>query len=229
MKIILLKHAFAIAIIASTMLSCRLFSAAPSVPSAPSIPEGSAVPLFTDDFSNSDSGWETENTPDDTIEYANGGLRIEDWSAEWFAWSNLGDKTFKDIHVEITAKNETQQEGYSFGLMCNRQGENIAFYYFVISASGEYGIGKSLNADEFEFLTNNNQWAESSHIAKDAASYRIGADCGHGTLTLYVDGNKIDSVSDTTFTEGRVGLILWSGEESAGPVTFDDFIITALK
>ena len=66
-------------------------------------------------------------------------------------------------------------------------------------------------------------------IAENAASYRIGADCGNGTLTLYVDGNQIASVSDTTYTTGRVGVIAWSGDEApAADVLFDDFVVTRL-
>lgn len=216
------RHIFVLVIIFSTMLACQLVS-----PASPA--SGSSEVLFTDDFSNSNSGWELENTSDDIIEYANGGLRIKDWSTQWFAWSTLGGKSFKDVHVEVTAKNESREEGYSFGLMCNRQGEKIAFYYFLISGYGDYLIGRASDAETFTDFTSNGEWATSNLIAKDAASYRIGVDCGRGGLTLYVDSNQIASVADATYTEGGVGLILWSGQESAGPVTFDDFVITSLK
>ena len=48
-------------------------------------------------------------------------------------------------------------------------------------------------------------------------------------LTLYVDGQQIASVTDTTHGIGGVGLFTWSGEEvSAADVTFDDFMMTKL-
>ena len=58
----------------------------------------------------------------------------------------------------------------------------------------------------------------------------MGADCGiDGTLTLYVDGEVIDSVTDTTYTSGGVGLITWSGEEATNTdVSFDDYLLTDL-
>ena len=64
------------------------------------------------------------------------------------------------------------------------------------------------------FLTNNDQWASSDLITKNASSYRVGADCGNGNLTLYVDGQQIASVSDASYTSGGVAVFTWSGEEA---------------
>ena len=53
---------------------------------------------------------------------------------------------------------------------------------------------------------------------------------GQNALTLYVNGQQVDSVSDDTFTSGYVGLFVWSGEETDSTyVTFDDFVITSIK
>jgi len=80
-----------------------------------------------------------------------------------------------------------------------------------------------------EILTNNGQWETSDLIPQNASSYRLGADCGNGTLTLYVDGQQIDSVSDSTYTSGGIALFAWSGEEvQTVNVSFDDFLMTEL-
>jgi hypothetical protein len=63
-----------------------------------------------------------------------------------------------------------------------------------------------------------------------APSYRLGADCGNGVLKLYVNGQQIDSVSDRTYTTGRVGSFIWSGETvQSSVVTYDDFLIRSLE
>ena len=57
----------------------------------------------------------------------------------------------------------------------------------------------------------------------------IGADCGKGKLTLYVDGKQIASVSDSAYTTGNVALFTWSGEDvEAANVSFDNFLMTEL-
>ncbi len=54
-------------------------------------------------------------------------------------------------------------------------------------------------------------------------------DCGKGTLALYVDGQQIASVSDTTYSGGGVGLFTWSGEDATKTdVSFDDFMVAQL-
>lgn len=53
--------------------------------------------------------------------------------------------------------------------------------------------------------------------------------CGSGTLILFVNGEKVDSVQDFTYASGTVTLFAWSDEEkNATDVTFDDFITTRL-
>ncbi|MBI3163725.1 MAG: hypothetical protein HYZ24_03505, partial [Chloroflexi bacterium] len=58
---------------------------------------------------------------------------------------------------------------------------------------------------------------------------RIGADCANGKLTLYVDGQEIASVEDSTYASGGFALFVWSGDQPNGTdVSFDDFIMTQL-
>jgi len=145
----------------------------------------------------------------------------------YFVWSTPNDEDYENIHVEVTAKNDSTDATAAFGIICNLQITDTS-YYFAVTGAGEYAIGKyTLLGDEL--LTNNGEWGTSDAIISGAASYRIGADCGNGTLTLYVDGQQVDSVSDTTYTTGNVGLFAWSGEELNGTnVSFDDFVMTKL-
>ena len=66
-------------------------------------------------------------------------------------------------------------------------------------------------------------------IPQKASSYRLGVDCGNGGVTLYVNGQRIDSASDAEYTTGRIALFVWSDETANGAdITYDDFVITAL-
>jgi hypothetical protein len=114
-------------------------------------------------------------------------------------------------------------------LMCNQQTTTNDFYYFAITPAGQYVIAKAVTGQKDLFLTNNNQWEYSDFIQANASSYRVGADCGNGTLTLYVNGQKVDSISDSTYTSGGVAVFTWSGEDVASAnVSFDDFLMTKL-
>lgn len=187
-------------------------------------------PLFQDDFSVGRTKWGTGTDADSAVEYVDDALNIQVFTKNYFVWTTPNDKEYDKVHMEVTVINNGTDPTTAFGLICYKQypiDQNN--YYFAVTPAGEYAIAKAALAQDDVFLTNNNEWAKSDLIAKDAASYRIGADCGNGTLTLYVDGQQIDSISDSTYTTGGIAIFAWSGKEATSTnVSFDDFMMTKL-
>lgn len=183
--------------------------------------------LLADDFSGNDTAWGTSTDADSSVEYSNDALKFLVNRDLYFVWSTPNDEDYENIHVEVTAMNNSTDPTGAFGIICHLQITDTS-YYFAVTGAGEYAIGKYTFAGD-TLLTNNGQWGESSKIAANADSYRLGADCGNNNLTLYVDGQQVDSVSDNTYTSGNVGLFAWSGEQTNGTeVSFDDFVVRKL-
>src|SRR5512147_3199829 len=168
--------------------------------------------LLSDDFSS--SKWGTGTDKDSSIEYANGALQFVVYTKNWFVWSTPNDQSYQNVHIEVTVINNGTDETTSFGIICDKQSGGNSFYYFGITPAGQYAIVKSSEGKSDVFLTGNNQWVVSDAIAKNASSYRLGADCGNGTLTLYVNGQQIASVSDVSYNGGSFALFVWSGENA---------------
>lgn len=207
----------AIAVLVLNSLACNALSAL------------GGGPLLEDNFEGSDSNWGTGTDSESSVEYSNGGLRMQLFTQNYFVWSTPNEEDYENVHIEVTVINNGTDSTTAFGILCHQQTVTDSFYYFAVTPGGEYAIAKAALAQTDVFLTNNDQWAPSDLIAEDAASYRMGADCGNGTLTLYVDGQQIASVTDSTYVNGGVGVLTWSGEEAAsGDVTFDDFVMTKL-
>ncbi|HSG44278.1 MAG TPA: hypothetical protein VLA72_14105 [Anaerolineales bacterium] len=187
------------------------------------------APILEDDFSDSDSNWGTGTDSDRSVEYLNDALRIFVNTDFYFVWSTPTSEDYENVHIEVTARNNSDDLTGAFGIICNLQITDTS-YYFAVTGAGEYAIGKYTFAGD-TLLTNDGQWSGSDAIISGADSYRIGADCGNdGTLTLYVDGQQVDSVKDTTYSSGGVGLFAWSSEELNGTdISFDDFVMTNLK
>jgi hypothetical protein len=210
------KIFLAIACLALVALSCQAASNL-----------GGSGAILEDDFSS--ASWGTGTDATSSIEYANDALQMKVFTANYFVWSTPNDEDYENIHMEVTAINNNTDPTTAFGIMCHQQITDSG-YYVAITAAGQYAIAKSSVADKDVFLTNENTWEYSDFITPNATSYRIGADCGNGTLTLYVDGQKVDSVTDTDYTSGGVALFVWSGEDvPSADVTFDDFIMTKLS
>jgi len=184
--------------------------------------------LLEDDFAGSDTNWGIGTDTDSSVEYSNDALKFFVSKDFLFVWSTPNGEDYENIHVEVTAKNDSSDSTGAFGIICNLQITDTS-YYFAVTGAGEYAIGKHTFLGD-TILTNDGGWGTSDAVASGAGSYRIGADCGSGILTLYVDGQQIDSATDDTYETGGVGLFAWSGEELDGTdVTFDDFVVTSLK
>jgi len=225
-------HATAIVpvvLLAAVSLACSLMSSVPSIPGIPDDLPVAESSLLKDDFSDSSSGWGTGTDSDSAVEYEDGVLRMTSFREFYFTWSTPNEENYDGVHLEVTVNNESPDKRLGFGIICNQQVVDSSFHYFVVTNDGEYAIARAQIALEDVFLTNDDDWATSVAIPADASEYRVGADCGQGELTLYVNGVEIDSVSDLTFTEGGVGLFLWSDEGPSGAISYDDFIMTELE
>jgi len=205
-------------------------SVAPSTTDSLTVPtQSTGNVLLTDNFSSAQ--WGTGTDSDSSVEYANETLQMIMFTKNIFVWSHPNNRNYQNVHLEVTVVNNNTDSTTAFGLMCNWQtASKGSFYYFAITPAGQYAIAKASEGQSDIFLTNNDQFASSDLIAQDASSYRVGADCGsNGTLTLYVDGQQIASVSDVSYTEGGVAVFTWSGEEATTTnVSFDDFLMTEL-
>jgi hypothetical protein len=188
---------------------------------------GSGGAILQDDFSTAQ--WGTGTDVDSSIEYANNALQMKVFTQNYFVWSTPDDEDYENVHIEVTVLNNSTDPTTAFGIMCHQQVTDSG-YYFAITPAGQYAIAKNTVTEKDFFLTNDNTWEYSDFITPNASSYRVAVDCGNnGTLTLYVDGQQVDSVTDTDYTSGGVALFVWSGEEvDSADVSFDDFIMTRL-
>ena len=193
-------------------------------------PNSNSDVLFEDDFREGRSEWGTGTDSDSAVEYVDDALNIQLFTGNYVVWTYPNETQYENIHMEVTVTNNGTDPETAFGFFCYKQYPiDDSRYYFAVSPNGEYAIAKAALAVDDEILTNNGQWETSDLIPQNASSYRLGADCGHGTLTLYVDGQQIDSVSDSTYTTGGIALFAWSGEEvKTVNVSFDDFLMTEL-
>ena len=227
------KLFIAIACLALAALSCQALSnltggggSSTESPSTDTPQTGNVI--LEDDFSS--TGWGTGTDSDSSVEYANETLQMQVFTKAWFVWSTPNDNDYENIHMEVTAINNDTDPTTAFGIMCHQQVIDDSFYYFAITPAGQYAIAEASLAASDVFLTNEDKWEYSDFIEKNADSYRIGADCGDGKLTLYVNGQQVASVTDDTYTSGGVALFAWSGEDvTSANVSFDDFLMTELQ
>ncbi len=182
--------------------------------------------LFRDDFSSSSSGWDTGSDDTGSIQYVAGEYAIIISEADWFYWGNA-DKNFKDIRIEVTARDLGEATDPTFGIMCHyRDTDN--YYYLGIGSDGYYAIVRYADGNGTVLTGDSDEWILSEDIPLNAGTYQLAAECAHGRLALYVDSKLIAAVNDSTFTEGDIGLFAETFEQPNTEIHFDDLSVTAV-
>jgi hypothetical protein len=215
MKSLNLKVFFAIFVLVLSSLACGM-------------PDVAALldPMPKDDFSNNSSGWGTGTDADSSVEYNNGGLEIKVFTPYFVTWSTQSLESYENTHLEVNVQNNSTDQEAFFGFICNEQGTTNAFYYVGVSPDGYYAFNKSKVVGDDEILKD----GTSDIISASAQSMRLGLDCKNGSMALYVNGQLIDSVSDSTYTSGTFGLFGASDDEQNGAsVLFDDFATSKIE
>jgi hypothetical protein len=183
-------------------------------------PTGSEV-LWQDDFSDPGSGWEVSDYSAGSVKYENGAYLVTA-SAQSYMWG-AANRPFGDGTIEVDATQVVgpANDNNGYGVICRVQ-SNGDGYYFRISGDGFYGITKFADGQSEALV----DWSASDVINQGDALNRISVLCNGSSLKLTVNGEVLAQISDSTFTEGDVGLTASSFEEGEGTeISFDNIVV----
>jgi len=182
-------------------------------------------PLFQEDFEGESGVWGSDQWDTFDRGYEEGEYFIELREPNWFAWAYAGQK-LEDVSIEVDAYLASGPQDGHFGALC-RYADVGNFYYFGISSEGYYAIFRRVEGGDLEVLTGEGIGMLPSSVIKTGGEVnRISAVCQGDELSLYVNGELLDAVTDDTHSRGDVGLGAGSGPRGGGRVRFDDFIVT---
>jgi hypothetical protein len=194
----------------------------PEVTFTPNTELSNSAVIFSDDFSDPQSGWDRADEADYYTDYYENSYRIIVNSDMSDSWANPDDNLFDDVIVEVDATKNAGPDDNDFGLICRSQSMN-QFYYAVISSDGYYGISKVI-LDGSE-LVGRDSLEYSNTINQGFATNHIRFDCIGDKLTLYVNGQQIDQQTDTDYTNGNVGLLAGTYDTPGTDILFDNFFV----
>ncbi|MBE9524142.1 MAG: hypothetical protein IMY76_03520 [Chloroflexi bacterium] len=178
--------------------------------------------LFQDDFSDTSSGWDQVDTTEGSTDYENGYYRIVVYTDNMDVWANPG-LTFTDTLIEVDATKAAGPDDNDLGVICRYQDVDN-FYFFIISSDGYFAVGKVVDGEQL--LIDADQMYPSDAINQGTSANHIQADCVGSQLTFYVNGTELANVSDTTFSDGDVGLIAGTFSEAGADIHFDNFKVS---
>jgi sugar lactone lactonase YvrE len=183
--------------------------------------------LYNDDFSDPESGWPEDSDEISEWHYENNQYFTLVKEGGWSTWAVGTEEAFADFALEADVRQVEGPGNAPFGLIFRHpDGDN--FYHFSITGNGQYTVGK-LVSDEWQYVGGIG-WKSSSHIRTEGATNHLKVVCQGVQIALYVNGHHLSTVSDDSFAEGKVGLIVAAAQGSDPiKVAFDNFVVSGVE
>jgi tRNA A-37 threonylcarbamoyl transferase component Bud32 len=177
--------------------------------------------LFEDDFESPASGWEIGDYETGSVGYGRGVYIVTALGHGDTMWGTA-NRSFDDVVVEVDATQVSAgpDNDDDYGVVCREQGNGDG-YHLLISGDGFYAIVRS-EGGSFEWLVD---WTESNAINQGNATNRIRGVCDGSTLTLFVNGQRLATAEDGTFTTGDIALTATSYEDVPTEIHFDNLTV----
>jgi hypothetical protein len=162
--------------------------------------------LYSDDFSDTGSGWYEGSFEDKEYRYENGEYVILVKGNDLAAWASWPKERFTDFTLEADVRLVEGPEIAEMGLVF-RLREEGNFYFFRINGYGQYVVSKDVNGEWQEVAGMEMGLVPSPHIKTGGAANRLKVVCQGPQIALYVNDHYLITVHDDTFAEGKIGLI----------------------
>jgi hypothetical protein len=199
----------------------------------PSTPTPKAAPLFADAFNNNNNGWDLQGNPGKfSVTLGNGGMGLEDDDNK-LLWELVpGNKTFRDFKLFIDAvlSKGDQMNGYGVYIRGSLdQNSNLTTYYrFELYGDGTYAVFKG-NVDSSGKSTPSKiaGYTSSSAIQKQGKLNHIGIIAKGSTMTLMVNGQTLQTITDSSYTSGSLALFVSNVQNAhaGAEATFSHFAV----
>jgi hypothetical protein len=184
--------------------------------------------LFRDDFSQTNSGWDTHTGPDLTTDYVDGRYLIAVEEPGVDVWARPG-LALTDLVFEAETQYAAGPLNNEYGLICRyeRRGDGRnSFYFFFVSSDGYYALGKVVG-DVRTILSpevGSFQPSEAIRLEPEATN-TLTATCTGNRLALAVNGLQVGEFTDDELRRGDIGLIAGTFDEGGVRIHFDNVVV----
>jgi len=189
------------------------------------VAQEAAIPttIFSDDFSDPSSGWHVGSDEDVEYGYSNGEYYVLVKTPDWVAWGNPS-RTFTDFRLEVDARLVIWTGNNTSGVLVRYRDERNFYLFEIDYNTGEYGVSKKVNGEWEELVA----WNDSPHIKRGQSSNHLTVIAQGPNFTFYVNGELLTVVTDASFAEGDIGLLVGSYDYAGALVHFDNLEVWAL-
>ena len=183
------------------------------------------APTSKDPMDNSTLwSWPAESDQYTNIQWANGFMKLTSLTTT-AGWRLPVIAPSQDIYLEMNAHSETcsGKDSYGFYFRVNDKTASNG-YWFIISCDGYYRLakwdGNTLPKGTFSSLID---WTFNKNIRKGANQpNRLSVLAKGSTISLFVNGNLLKSITDSTYPSGYFGVFINRRNTNNYTVDIDD-------
>jgi hypothetical protein len=186
----------------------------PAASGSPPVPVRNVI--FEDDFSEPGQ-WEVGEDDLQRIAVADGQLSLALKVSDRFSILFNTRRRARDFFASVTGATAACLFRDRYGLLF-RVLDASNYYQFDVDCDGRYRLAKLVGGT----LAPLRDWTPHPAIRPGGAVNELGVRAAGNTLEVFVNGQSLSSVNDSTYTEGAFGLYAGSGLSSAYTATFDN-------
>jgi hypothetical protein len=183
----------------------------------------SGTVLFSDDFSNPDSGWQVSEDEYGKAGYENGAYVVEADKNQYTMWGTAS-KNFTNVKIDVDAHvtNTADNADNAFGVDCRVQ-SNGDGYSFHISSDGYYSIIKFQDLKAVPLV----DWTQSSDVPTGDQVIHLTALCQGDHLQFWVNNVSVADIQDSTFSSGDLSLSAATmSDNQKAIVAYTNYVVT---
>jgi len=174
------------------------------------ITEGSLELIFQDDFR--ENTWKVSSDDDVIYQYANGEYVITGRKADWRFWARAPFDVFENGVIEVDARTISNFNSTKYAILFREKEKN----YYSLTFNGDFYCVERDYQDKISKLL---PLTKSAYIKKDGSANRLKVACLGNTIEVYVNNQRLATITDDTFAAGKVALAV-IGKDSS--VAFDN-------
>lgn len=183
-----------------------------------------SMPDLSDGFQVRYGWYEFNDASAASITWQRGELSVTDNRADGFLWWSTSGETASDFYAEISAEVAACQGKDLYGMAGRIGGSGYdRGYTFELSCDGSYRMRKFISGASPETMLD---WTSSEAIESGEGSQnRIGLLAAGDSLTGFVNGQQLETITDPDFVFGNFGLFAEAVDSSSVTTDFQDFAL----
>lgn len=181
------------------------------------LPDNPGEQLFADDFSSDTGNWGLT----DGIVFDGSQIILNVPDTNNYLWTTLSTE-YDNIDFQVEGEKLGGPDDNSFGVIFRFQ-DSDNYYTYEVSSDGFYVVNKFADKTWTQLI----EWSSSPLIKTGYDKNQIAVEMMGNHYSFFINGVQVDSITDDTFSGGRIGLIASSYSEPDVSVGFDNVLVRA--